>query len=224
MVGENKNVSQQDSQNNCSDLLKQIESIKRKQRLLRIVTIFLSVCIIVIIAITWNFYRNYKNIEKSFNYVLYNNDFDDKYLNKMMDEIYTTTPTYSTNISTISSLSMITFSTEIVNALKDESTKKNIEEVANEYLEDKDVRKFIEKMKEDKDFKEIFQASDEKKPLLLFKKMQDPIFMDKYMKMIISDPSLLKAMIKMTSDPRLKDLMKNFSIDFSSINLSTTNK
>ena len=206
---------------NSEILLKQIESARKKHKILKILILFLSLFICGLVVISLNFYGGYKKLEKSFTSFSKEDDsLNTEMLDKMMKEAYKINDNYS-SYSTFTSLSLINFSTEMAATLKDEKTRQDVEELVKEYTENEEVKKFFEKLKQDKDFKEILEAPDEEKPIKLFKKMQDPKFMNKYMKILLSDPSFLKMMIKTMSDPRIHSLTKDLPSDMNLINAST---
>jgi hypothetical protein len=218
----------EEKKDNLEQLTNEVLAIRKRQRLLKILTIFLSFCIIAILSVTYIFYRNYKRFVNSINSPAISSDEFNKsveIINKAMDDLYKNNPNYQVpSVSTFSSLSLIGFSSDVVSAMRNEKIKEDVEDIAKEVVESEDVKKFFNKLKDDKDFKEIFGAKDEEKPLILYKKMQDPRFVGKYTKIIMSDPALLKSLMKLVMDPRMQNMMKNIPSNLDDVKISTKSR
>jgi hypothetical protein len=218
----------EEKKDNLEQLTNEVLAIRKKQRILKILTIFLSFCIIAILSVTYIFYRNYKRFVNSINSPAMSSDEFNKsveIINKAMDDLYKNNPNYQVpSVSTFSSLSLIGFSSDVVSAMRNEKIKEDVEDIAKEVVENEDVKKFFNKLKDDKDFKEIFGARDEEKPLILYKKMQDPRFVGKYTKIIMSDPALLKSLMKLVMDPRMQNMMKNIPSNLDDVKISTKSR
>lgn len=201
----------------------ELESLKKKNRFLKIIVISFSILIILFFIFVAVAYYNYKKITNAFKAAAENYQTEEE-INPMGMVQYDTGTINNIQHqqSSTSSLSMIGFTKDIVENSKNETTQSAIEDMAEQYQNDKNIKKFIEKMKDDPDFKDIFQSSEKERPIKFMKKMQDPKFMQKMANEFISNPDLMQSIINMSTDPRMQSVMKNAPEEMKKLKLSTS--
>ncbi|MGC9070458.1 MAG: hypothetical protein ACP5IO_04015 [Elusimicrobiales bacterium] len=223
---ENNQNQQKDSQvtqeteiqNQISD---EVEAIRKRNRLLKILIIILTSIIIIFAAIVYFLYSRYTSISKNIEEVVFKISQENK-TNNLADQIVSNHQLTPSSISfESSSLSKIGFSKEMMESMVNSQNTKKVEEIVDEYYNDPAINSFIEKFRNDPEIKDIFEAPPKERPLKMFKKMNDPIFMQKITKELLSNPQLMKSLMKMGTDPRIYQMMKNASFN-KTIKISTT--
>lgn len=201
----------------------ELESLKKKNRFLKIIVISFSIVIILFFIFVAVAYYNYKKITNAFKAATENYQTEEE-INPMGMIQYDTVTINNIQYqqSSTSSLSMIGFTKDIVENSKSETTQSAVEDMAEQYQNDKNIKKFIEKMKNDPDFKDILQSSEKERPIKFMKKMQDPKFMQKMANEFISNPELMQSIINMSTDPRMQSVMKNAPEEMKKLKASTT--
>jgi len=221
MEENNKTVKCEEEKNQIS---KELEEIRKRQKFLKILAYVLIAVIFVSFAVFYTVYSNYKKIQNSIQTAIENPETQAKLeeFAKKMEEM-----SQSVTVSTHnqqSSLSMIVFSSEAVSSLTNEEKRKEMEEVAKDFTNDENVKKFMETFKNDPELKEIFESNDKDKPVKLMKKMQDPKFMQKMTNILLSNPEMMQSLIKMSTDPRMQNIMKSAPEEIKKIKVSTQTK
>ncbi|NLH38482.1 MAG: hypothetical protein GX445_00255 [Elusimicrobia bacterium] len=201
----------------------ELESLKKKNRFLKIIVISFSIVIILFFIFVAVAYYNYKKITNAFKAATENYQTEEE-INPMGMIQYDTVTINNIQYqqSSTSSLSMIGFTKDIVENSKSETTQSAVEDMAEQYQNDKNIKKFIEKMKNDPDFKDILQSSEKERPIKFMKKMQDPKFMQKMANEFISNPELMQSIINMSTDPRMQSVMKNAPEEMKKLKASTS--
>lgn len=202
-INENKKTNE--------EIIKQVEEIKKREKYLKIITAFLIIIVFSSLGIIYLFYSNYKKMEKTIEETTKNLEETIQQASNSYEEILKNQISTFTSFET-SSLSKIgSISKDIIeNATKPQNIKE-VEELVDEYYNEPAISQFIEKLKNDPDMKEIFEAPEKERPMKIFKKMNDPVFMQKMTKEFMSNPELIKSMTKMATDPRVQQLMKDGS-------------
>lgn len=192
-------------------LIKELENVRKRERLLKIIVMILISIVVVSASAIYLIYLKYKRFSQTIEKVAQKIE-RDLSENKTFEEL--TKNLQSINVSSISledtSLSKIGgFSKELVeSASKPESIEK-VEELVDEYYNDPAINEFIERFKNDPEMKEIFQAPPKDRAMMMFKKINDPNFMQKITKEFLSNPQLIQSFMKMSSDPRIQQLLKD---------------
>jgi hypothetical protein len=201
----------------------ELESLKKKNKFLKIIVISFSIVIILFFIFVAVAYYNYKKITNAFKAATENYQTEEE-INPMGMIQYDTVTINNIQYqqSSTSSLSMIGFTKDIVENSKSETTQSAVEDMAEQYQNDKNIKKFIEKMKNDPDFKDILQSSEKERPIKFMKKMQDPKFMQKMTNEFISNPELMQSIINMSTDPRMQSVMKNAPEEMKKLKASTS--
>ncbi|MBP7796650.1 MAG: hypothetical protein KA059_07760 [Elusimicrobiales bacterium] len=201
----------------------ELESLKKKNKFLKIIVISFSIVIILFFIFVAVAYYNYKKITNAFKAATENYQTEEE-INPMGMIQYDTVTINNIQYqqSSTSSLSMIGFTKDIVENSKSETTQSAVEDMAEQYQNDKNIKKFIEKMKNDPDFKDILQSSEKERPIKFMKKMQDPKFMQKMANEFISNPELMQSIINMSTDPRMQSVMKNAPEEMKKLKASTS--
>lgn len=201
--------STNESKNNKSneEVIKQFEQIRKRERYLRWLTIFLLITVLISLSIIYFFYSNYKKVEKAIEEAAKNIE-DNVPQNLILPQEINKNqiPTISFENSSLSKIRGL--SEEIAENVTSTQNIKNIEEIVDEYYNEPNINEFIEKFRNDPDMKEIFEAPEKERPIKMFKKMNDPIFMQKMAKEFLSNPQLLQSITKMATDPRIQQLLK----------------
>lgn len=203
------------TQNNKSpqQIEQEVNCLKKRDRFLKTMLFSLLAVIFISLSVVYYFYSKYRKLYQSVEQVI-NSSENDIQIKKSIDEI---TENNELKVSSLSmensSLSKITFSKEIMENISKSENINNVEEIVDEYYNDPAINSFIEKFKNDPEMKEIFQANPKERPLKMLNKMNDPVFMQKLTKEFLSNPELMKAMMKMGTDPRIQQMIRNSSQD-----------
>lgn len=208
-----QNTNNEDIKN--QQIVEEVEKIRRKEKFLKVITFILSSIIIISLIIVYYLYRNYKKMSRVMEEVVTNIEENISQNNSIEEITKNAQSVISSSISLeSSSLSKIGgFSKDLIEAANRPETAKNVEELVDEYYNDPAINKFIEKFRNDPDMKDIFEAPQKDRPMMMFKKMNDPKFMQKITKEFLSDPQLIQSFMKMGTDPRIQQMMKQTSKD-----------
>lgn len=212
-------MTENNNSNKNENIVEELNKIKKRQKLLKLLTIFLSFIVFISFIGFAIIYYQYKKIQNSFEIIIQNSQTQQKLedLTSQFSNVISTQHTLSQNQQ--SSLSMIGFSKDMITSVNDKETQKNIEELTDEYMNDEDIKKFIENINDDPELKTLFDHKNT--PLNLYKKMQDPKFMQKMMNKFMNNPKLFQTMIKMVTDPKMQNIMKNMPDEIKKINISS---
>ncbi|MCX7642095.1 MAG: hypothetical protein N2Z20_05625 [Elusimicrobiales bacterium] len=193
-------------------IIEEVEKIRKREKFLKIISIILLLTIIISFTIVYVLYNNYRKVSQTMEEVV-NKIEQEIDTNKHIEELKQNTQIITSSISFEStSLSKIGgLSKDIIETASKSENIKNVEEIVDDYYNDPAINQFIEKFKNDPEMKEIFELPPKERPIKMFKKMNDPKFMQKITKEFLSNPELMKSFIKMGTDPRIQNIMKNIS-------------
>ncbi|MCX7905370.1 MAG: hypothetical protein N2446_01545 [Elusimicrobiales bacterium] len=196
-------------------IIGEVEKLKKRDKFLKIILIILIFIVIIFSIIIYIVYINYKKFSKTVEETITNIEQEIK-----IEDLKQQTQIISSSISfENSSLSKIgTLPKDIIETVSKSENIKNVEEIVEDYYNDPAINQFIEKFKNDPEIKEIFELPPKERPIKMFKKMNDPKFMQKITKEFLSNPELMKSFMKMGTDPRIQYMIQNISsTDFDNI-------
>lgn len=193
----------------------EIERIRKRQKILRILVFVLAFISVSGILFVYWFYKKineYKPfVETAAEMARQSSEFMEA--NKIQTQSYSQSlsspPAYSQPSFSGSSLSMISFGQSAAEAAKDPENRQEMEKVVEEYKETPEMQAMLEEFKKDPELSKIMEGAKGEDPSAMMKKINDPAVMKKVMDKMMKNPQFMMTMMKMASDPRVMNAVKN---------------
>ncbi len=199
----------------------ELKYLRKKEKIFKIIVYTLIIIVVIISVMGYVIYSKFKKIQASVEAFTQDPSFERNVeeLVKKVEETYHNQNVIVGSVSyQNSSLSMIVKGGELT---VDNEKLEEMKNIYDDYSKDPEFEKFISFFKNDPDFKDILESDDKERPKKFLKKMNDPKFMQKMTEKLITNPDIMKYIMKMSNDERIQNAIKSNFIKEIKVSTST---